>query len=190
MSWFRRNALRNFETVVKPRLVGKPARYLEIGVWNGNSIVWMLKNVLTHKDALAIGVDAWRPTAEFSKATVDEARAIAEARCKRFGNKVQLTESKSVSWFVMVGCIRTIEQWDCIYIDGDHSPRGVMLDLLLSWPLLKAGGLMILDDYYEIRRGNRGVKPAVDAVLPVAFAGQYNILFSDKYQIGLEKIKE
>ena len=38
------------------------------------------------------------------------------------------------------------EQADMIYIDGDHSYGVVRRDVVGLWPLLKAGGLMILDD--------------------------------------------
>jgi len=35
---------------------------------------------------------------------------------------------------------------DMIYVDGDHSYGSVLSDVIGLWPLLKVGGLMILDD--------------------------------------------
>jgi predicted O-methyltransferase YrrM len=38
-------------------------------------------------------------------------------------------------------------EYDIIYIDGDHHSHSVLEDAILSWPLLKKGGIMIFDDY-------------------------------------------
>jgi predicted O-methyltransferase YrrM len=37
--------------------------------------------------------------------------------------------------------------YDLIYVDGSHAAHAALEDLVLSWPLLKAGGLLIFDDY-------------------------------------------
>jgi predicted O-methyltransferase YrrM len=37
--------------------------------------------------------------------------------------------------------------FDIIYIDGSHVHDDILVDSLLAWPLLKAGGLMMWDDY-------------------------------------------
>jgi predicted O-methyltransferase YrrM len=37
--------------------------------------------------------------------------------------------------------------YDFIYIDADHVASSVLSDAELSWPLLKAGGIMSFDDY-------------------------------------------
>ena len=41
-------------------------------------------------------------------------------------------------------------EYDYIYIDGSHMPKWVLIDAVLSWDLLKKGGLMIFDDYKHI----------------------------------------
>ena len=38
-------------------------------------------------------------------------------------------------------------EFDFIYIDGDHTSNGVYEDAILSFPLLKQGGIMAFDDY-------------------------------------------
>ncbi len=48
------------------------------------------------------------------------------------------------------------EYFDYVYIDGEHSYPGVMLDLIDYYPKVKPGGLLIGDDY-----GWTGVAPAV-----------------------------
>jgi len=61
------------------------------------------------------------------------------------------------------------ERFDCIYIDADHRAAGVLEDAVLSWRLLKGGGIMILDDYgwnlYEnpFKCPKRGIDAFLDA---------------------------
>jgi predicted O-methyltransferase YrrM len=38
-------------------------------------------------------------------------------------------------------------RFDVIYIDGSHRHDDILVDSLLTWPLLRVGGLMMFDDY-------------------------------------------
>ena len=49
---------------------------------------------------------------------------------------------------VVVKGLRKVDgSYDIVYIDGWHSAFGAMADGVMSWPLLKVGGVMIFDDY-------------------------------------------
>jgi hypothetical protein len=37
--------------------------------------------------------------------------------------------------------------FDLVYVDGSHRAADVLADAVLSWPLLKNGGIMLFDDY-------------------------------------------
>jgi hypothetical protein len=39
------------------------------------------------------------------------------------------------------------ESLDLVYIDGDHTLRGIVVDLLSSWPKLRPGGIIVGDDF-------------------------------------------
>ena len=39
------------------------------------------------------------------------------------------------------------ENFDLIYVDGDHASEQVSLDINNSWKILNKGGYLILDDY-------------------------------------------
>ncbi|HSQ55143.1 MAG TPA: class I SAM-dependent methyltransferase [Gemmata sp.] len=39
------------------------------------------------------------------------------------------------------------EHYDLIYIDGSHEAADVLADAVLTWPLLRPGGLVGFDDY-------------------------------------------
>ena len=40
-----------------------------------------------------------------------------------------------------------LESFDIIYVDGSHTADDVMADAVLSWGLLKEGGIIVFDDY-------------------------------------------
>ena len=168
MSWFSRRALPTFEEHVKPRFAGKPTCYLEIGVWKGDSLEWMLSNVLTHDDSLAVAVDPWAEIGRRHRQDeMDSHYEMALARVQQYGPKCQVFRCCSSRWLRQNG-----EAWsnrfDMIHIDGDHTAVACLDDIVLSWPLLKVGGMLLIDDY-KTCRGNY-VKTAVDAVMPTVFA--------------------
>ena len=81
-------------------------------------------------------------------------------------------------------------RFDLIYIDGDHRREAVTLDSVLSWPMLRRGGILIWDDYVYKVGGPLPERPApaIDGFL-VAHAGEYEELHRGK-QIIVRKIVE
>lgn len=95
-------------------------------------------------------------------------------------------------------------RFDLIYIDGDHNAQAVLEDAVISWRLLKKGGVLLFDDYLmEIKDpwfyishkefNKNGLmfhhpKEAIDTFLTI-YKGQYRIII-DNYQIGLIKETE
>jgi len=81
-----------------------------------------------------------------------------------------------------------IEKYDVIFIDGSHFYRHVVLDTLMSWPLLKVGGVLIWDDYFWKYAPYDGLEPkaAIDQFL-TSYDGDYEVLFADR-QVGIRKI--
>lgn len=113
-------------------LKGSPLKYLEIGVFEGRSLCWMAENVLCHPDSIGIGIDTWQKPDEFER---------AKHNCGQHAN-LKITRS---SMTLEAGNFPA-DYFDVIYIDGDHLAIPVMTDTVLSWPLLKPGGIMIWDD--------------------------------------------
>ena len=163
-------------------LAGQPLRYLEIGVFEGQSSRWMLENVLTHPDSRMIGLDAW----PFDG---DPFEGRARANLAPFGDKVELIKGDSGK-VLREGRFKD-ESFDIIYIDGDHRALPAMADSVLTWPLLKVDGLCTWDDYKWRRapwkRTPRHERPgdAIDAFL-AAIRGRYQLLFKN-YQLGVRK---
>jgi predicted O-methyltransferase YrrM len=77
--------------------------------------------------------------------------------------------------------IQQKQEYDFIYIDGDHSPLGVLTDATMAWQLLRKGGVMLFDDYQYDREPT---KIGIDAFLN-SFDG-YELII-DNYQLAVMK---
>jgi predicted O-methyltransferase YrrM len=117
-------------------LKGKPNfNYLEIGVFEGKSFFWVLDNILTHESSRATGIDIFPGDVE--------GRFMANLQAS--GNEARVTVIKGSSQVELRNL--PMGSYDLIYVDGSHAAKDVLADAVLCWPLLKNGGLMILDDY-------------------------------------------
>lgn len=154
--WFKRFAKNNFEHLFLP-MSGKAFRYLEIGVYEGDSLSWMAENAL--QNATAAGVDPYLPMKKESKERMD---SLWETVWEKFSshNNILLTRMTSRD-YLRADC----SEYDVIYIDGAHDAWSVLEDSVLAWPRLKPGGLLLWDDYGFQRENRLTVRHAVDAFL-------------------------
>jgi len=155
--------------------------YLEIGSYEGRSVLWMLDHILTHETSRATCVDVWRG------AKIEE----------RFDHNIAIS-SHSNRLHKIKGTSRDALQWiqppwsgpyDVIYIDGSHEARDVLSDAVLSFELLKIGGVMIFDDYGWKQADRVDLLPGIgiDAFLS-AYAPCVEIL-EKRYQVILNRVK-
>jgi predicted O-methyltransferase YrrM len=156
---------------------GKPnLHYLEIGVHEGRSALWMLENILTHPTARITCLDIFA-----LKATHD--RFLANLKLSGFEDKTKIIKGKSQTTLRSL----PLDSYDIVYIDGSHVAPGVLLDATLSWDLLKKGGIMIFDDYmwkWELPPQERP-KIAIEAFLRI-FKNELQVLHQE-YQIIIKK---
>jgi cephalosporin hydroxylase len=81
---------------------------------------------------------------------------------------------------------------DYVYVDGSHLAVDVLIDMVLSWSLLKTGGIMMLDDYlWGIHTDDDTQKPklGIDCFLN-AFQKYYDVLYPESFpswQVYLRK---
>lgn len=118
-------------------LVGQPIRALEIGSYEGRSARWLLDNVMTHESAVLICVDPFEDARR-------EALFDANVKC----DSVHKVRAKSLPLL----CELHFKSggspcFDFIYIDGSHEAPDVLTDAVLSFELLKIGGLLCFDDF-------------------------------------------
>jgi predicted O-methyltransferase YrrM len=114
-------------------LRGRPdLRYLEVGVYEGRSLLWMLENVLTHPTSRLTGIDI-------------ELRPRLASNIEKSGQAERIN--------MIVGPSQTelrklpARSFDVIYIDGSHVSADVLADAVLGFELLNEGGLIVFDDY-------------------------------------------
>ena len=117
----------------------KEFSYLEIGSWEGNSALYVLKNHITKK---VVCVDLWDKTWDFK-----------ELHKKNFDNFIENLEDfkNEYSYFKMSSDDFFSENnqfFDVIYIDGWHGTSRVAKDISNSWKFLNLGGIIICDDYF------------------------------------------
>ena len=143
-NWFEVTGKANFEKYVLPlkRESSIPMKmsaleFLEIGCYEGQASVWMLKNTqaeLTVVDTFKGGQDL--------PDEVDLLNRFNE-NTKDFVNDINVKIGKSS--YILKTLIK--DTYDFIYIDGSHLASDVLEDGVLAFSLLKKGGIMIFDDY-------------------------------------------
>jgi len=164
---------------------GKPdVHYLEIGLYEGRSSLWMLEHVLTAPTSTITGIDVFD----------------GELRERFFANLEQSGVAKDRYQIIVAPSqvvMRTLplEHYDIIYIDGSHATADVMEDAVLSYRLLKTGGILIFDDYLWMGAIKKGElthdadedfpKLAIDRFVE-SFADRLDVIHNG-YQLILKK---
>jgi hypothetical protein len=135
---------------------GQPnIHYLEVGVFEGGSLIWMLENIFTHPTSTVTGIDPLG--SKYAQILYDNLKKTGVT------NRVKIIKGFSQSELKKL----PYRSFDVIYIDGDHSACAVLNDAILSWPLLKKGGVLIFDDYLWNIKASSEKRPqlAIDAFI-------------------------
>lgn len=154
--WFTHN-ISVFEQFLGD-LKGRPCRLLEIGSYEGRSAIWLTENIAIHPASCIETIDVFESP---------RLRYNLEAA----GHPEKLMFYRGTSAVVL----RTLplDSYDFAYIDGCHSRVNVLEDAVLTFRLLKPGGVMAFDDYLkadkDILDPNQEGRPkeAIDAFLTI-----------------------
>ena len=168
-----------WKTVFAP-LAGKPGlRYLEVGVYEGRSYVWMFRNILTDPTCTGVGLDLFAHEGLAERFRENVRRAGLEQRTETlagFSNE-KLRAMKPNSF-------------DAIYIDASHLANDVLRDAMLAWDLLKEGGILMFDDYRYTPHFPIELRPkmAIDSLI-TAFQKQLQVLYTG-WMVAVQKIPD
>ena len=156
---------------LKP-LAARPIHYLEVGIYEGRSMLWMLENVLRHPESTATGVDILITQRYLDNLALSGACA-----------KVRTLKGRSQE----VLHVLPKESFDLIYIDGSHLARDVMVDAALAFELLKPGGILMFDDYQWFPGWPDELRPhsAIDAFITL-YRPELKVLHRE-YQLFVQK---
>jgi predicted O-methyltransferase YrrM len=157
---------------------------LELGTWKGESAEWMLDNIFTNPQSRYTCIDTFKGSPEHHIRGINTASLEMETRMRlgRFRNAI-IISSRTDSFLK-----KTITQYDFVYVDADHSSRGVLCDAVGAFQLLKIGGVMVFDDYTweDMPDVLDRPKTGIDAFM-ACFAKQIEIL-GIGYQVAIKKI--
>jgi predicted O-methyltransferase YrrM len=159
---------------------GKPnLRYLEVGVFEGRSFLWMFENILTDPSSRAVAVDLFYHDGLEKRFRENLERAGIADRTETlvgYSNDMLRPMKK--------------DSFDIIYIDASHTADNVIRDAVLAWDLLKRDGVLIFDDYAYRPNHPDELKPKVviDAFI-TAFRDELKIVHRG-WQLAVQRVAD
>lgn len=150
--WFGETAKQAWDVIIPAQRI---TNALEIGSYEGRSTTYLIDKVAPKNPLSITCVDTWGGGAEHIEAGVDMSAVRTrfvkntEAARAKYPGQVSQTDKVMTSLDALSELIRDGKEgtFDLIYVDGSHNPKDVIVDAVLSFRLLKKGGLIIFDDY-------------------------------------------
>lgn len=194
-SWFEHAARQNWDTII-PNL--DPHRVLEIGSYEGASATYLINSIASRHDLEIHCVDTWTGGIEHDSSSMNYVE-------RRFDNNISAAlaaTTATVDFHKHVGTSDDIlcnllsrgyrNYFDFIYIDGSHQAPDVMCDAVLSFRLLRVGGIIAFDDYLWNEKLPEGIdlvrspKIAIDSFTNI-YARKVKIIPAPLFQLYVEK---
>ncbi len=178
-----------------------PTKILEIGSYEGASACYLI-DTQAKKQALEIHcIDTWEGGIEHQErrenmsAVESRFRHNTQHAIQKAPHQVDLQMHKGLSEIHLAKLLVDGKQdyFDFIYIDGSHQAPDVLYDALLSFRLLRVGGIMVFDDYLWAENIGfehdpiRCPKPAIDAFTNI-YCRKVLTLTQPLYQLYVQKI--
>lgn len=146
--WFSKN-LPEVLYWVKPTIkeIEKP-KILEIGGFEGRSTRWFIENFLINGGELHC-IDTWDGSLEHEMWGMDftDTYDVFTHNLKEYIEDGTCKVYRGMSKDILPKLLSEGHQFDFIYVDGSHLASDVMIDGVLSYLLLKTGGILAFDDY-------------------------------------------
>lgn len=165
-------------------------RVVEVGCFEGMASCWLLDNILTHETARITCIDNFEGVVESKK----NDRTVQKSVEERFDGNIEKSGAKHkvdkrVGFSQEVLRSLPLNSYHIVYIDGSHFAIDVLQDAVLSWGLIKEGGMIIFDDYhFEFPdRPHCNTGRGIDAFMTV-FQEKLKVIYRDERQIFLEKL--
>jgi predicted O-methyltransferase YrrM len=112
----------------------KVTSYLEIGVDGGGSLNTVLCEVVPPRIVLC---DIWDP----KYCDHGDAKPHVLNILKHFKAQAEFLDGDS-----KLRIPTLLDKFDLVLVDGDHSEEGARTDLYNAWPLVRPGGILVMDD--------------------------------------------
>lgn len=171
--------------------------FLEIGSFEGKSTIWFLDNFLQNSKSSITCIDPWLNYSQgndslnsygdsespwkFGKTKVKE-RFLKNIVESGYCDKVKIIQELSDK--ALPQLISQHNKYDLIFIDGNHVAPYVLMDSVMSWPMLKVGGYIVFDDYIWGSGNNVTLRPkkSIDSFCEI-FADYTEEIYSNHRKI-------
>ena len=165
---------------IKASLEGIPidATVLEIGSFQGLSALWFLHRFSNGKITC---VDTWAGGVEHTSYDMSAVEETFKSNVAEHASRIRVLKGNSRD--VLFGL--TPREFDVVYVDGSHDRADALSDIVMSWNLLKVGGVMLVDDCGS--EEEPGPRLALEAFV-VMHGGHWELLHQG-YQVHLRKLK-
>jgi predicted O-methyltransferase YrrM len=195
--WFSADDLVQF----LPLQTQEEIHILEIGSFEGKSTVWFLENILLNEKSTITCIDPWTTYSQNKNSfdsynkidsewnfTDNKNTFLYNIDLSGFKNKVIIEQGFSNE--ILPKFILDKKKYDIIFIDGNHTSPFVITDGIMSWYLLKEGGLMIFDDYlWSDSNSSSTLSPKLAVDSFVNCFGDYIEVIWSGYRLVINKIK-
>lgn len=118
----------HWPALLAPLMLLQSPRVLEIGCFEGQATCWFLDNL---RDAAIDVIDPFDVTDDQFDRFIENTGGLVAAFPMR---------SQDFR-------LRNPVEYELVYVDGDHSPSGVLHDAVLAFKAVKPGGMILFDDY-------------------------------------------
>lgn len=165
-----------------------PCKILEIGSYEGRSSVWFLENLLTHPDARIVCIDPCTGSVEHSEAEKKNILIhFTHNMYRYFPTKVihyRVESHEALKYHTVCN-----DKFDMIYVDGNHCAANVLEDAVLSFRMLRMGGVMVFDDLgWTMLTDDKKYSPAVGIQAFMHAYGHCFVILHQGYQLIVKKI--
>lgn len=144
------NAFHTVINYINSKDTSKRKHILEIGTFTGTSAIKLVELI---KNADITVIDMWEDYNEVGGTigTVDMMKDnhiehIFYQNLEASGLKHLFTVKKGNSFDVLLNLVKDNVTFDVIYVDGSHTLLDSYTDIMLSFKLLRKGGVLIIDD--------------------------------------------
>lgn len=202
--WFESVAMEVWDLLI-PQI--NPTRILEIGSFEGASTCYLIEKLAKTKEIEVHCIDTWEGGVEHNdggssqpdmSAVENRFHHNTKIAIKKSNHKIELFVHKGFSDLALSKLLADNKKgyFDFIYVDGSHQAPDVLLDALLSFRLLKVGGLIVFDDYLwqeELSNGTdpiRCPKTAIDAFTNIYCRKIKIIMRMPLYQLYVQKVSD
>lgn len=153
----------------------------ELGTFEGITAKYICDNLLT-KEGRIICID---PLLDYYTETDTEHKEIFKHQYQRFlrntyGKPVELIRKKTVDAFDEIKDFR----FGMVYVDSDHSTKGVYEDAVIAYKVCKNGGVIIFDDYLWREETQIGIDKFLHEY------SKYIEIISKGYQVLIKKLTD